>query len=523
MDHRHLEQRQRVVEEVNWQTKPIGSFWKRYHHRSLLLILGAQFLSIGLVAASLVAAGIVSYTSMLFWIIIGGAFVLCAVMNSLVFLLVSDPFRQLIAALTHSNGEPTITTPPNPNDKQLKKSGLGAIIQHIYELTSREDVVGDPQTPVTSHFSEAFNSMSSAVVILDEQGNILFSSKSTPLTTTTQNKKQLELQFYTDISLDEWMAQCKAKSVHAEHTWKRIATKPVGEEGRKIYDITASYQKSSAAPFVFILIEKTDEYMPEDEDLNFIAFAAHELRGPITVIRGYLDTLNDELREAVDQEQQELFDRLIVSANRLSSYINNILNSSKYDRRHLRVHLAEVSIGAIYSLIADDMQLRASSQHRLLSVDLPPDIPTVAADATSVSEVLGNLIDNAIKYSNEGGTIEVGAEVKDNHLEVYVQDHGIGMPANVVGNLFHKFYRSHRSRETVAGTGIGLYISKAIIESHGGEMEVKSIEGEGSRFMFTLPLYASVADKLRQTSGDNQDFIRNHTGSWIKNHGSFRG
>ena len=310
--------------------------------------------------------------------------------------------------------------------------------------------------------------------------------------------------------------------MHAEHTWKRVATKPLGDDDRRLYDIIASYQKGSAAPFVLVMVDKTEEYEPEDEDLNFIAFAAHELRGPITVIRGYLDTLNDELRSSVDDEQKELFDRLIVSANRLSSYINNILNSSKYDRRHLKIHLTEVTISAIYELIADDMQLRATAQRRLLTVNLPSDLPTVAADAASVSEVLGNLIDNAIKYSNEGGTIEVGAEVRGDHLEVYVQDHGIGMPSNVVGNLFHKFYRSHRSRETVAGTGIGLYISKGIVESHGGEMDVKSVEGEGSRFMFTLPLYASVADKLAKTSGDNQGFIRDHTGSWIKNHGSFR-
>lgn len=442
--------------------------------------------------------------------------------QGLVLFLTGEPLRQLLAALTHSNGEPTITTPPNPNSRRLTKSGLGPIIQYIYELTSRDAGAAVPASS-TLQLDDAFATTSSAVVVLDEAGEIVFASKSAPVVTDTAGKKQLELEFYTDTPLKDWMKKCQEDSVHAEHTWKRIATKPLGHEDRRMYDIVVSYQKGSAAPFVLLMTDKTTDYEPEDEDLNFIAFAAHELRGPITVIRGYLDTLSDELRDSVDSEQQELFDRLTVSANRLSSYINNILNSSKYDRRHLKIHLSEMSIGDIYGLIDDDMQLRASAQHRLLTVDLPSELPTVAADATSVSEVLGNLIDNAIKYSNEGGAIKVGAEVQGNYLEVYVQDYGIGMPANVVGNLFHKFYRSHRSRETVAGTGIGLYISKAIVESHGGEMGVKSVEGEGSRFMFTLPLYASVADKLAQTRGDNEEFIRDHTGSWIKNHGSFRG
>ena len=169
------------------------------------------------------------------------------------------------------------------------------------------------------------------------------------------------------------------------------------------------------------------------------------------------------------------------------------------------------------------MQLRAASQGRLLTIDFPEVLPTVAADANSMSEVLGNLIDNAVKYSNEGGTIEVTAKVSGTFVETSVTDHGIGMPGNVVQNLFHKFYRSHRSRETVAGTGIGLYISKAIVESNGGEVGVRSIEGRGSTFTFTLPIYATVADKLSQDGANNQTFIEHASGSWIKNHGAFRG
>jgi len=140
-----------------------------------------------------------------------------------------------------------------------------------------------------------------------------------------------------------------------------------------------------------------------------------------------------------------------------------------------------------------------------------------------MTEVFGNLIDNAIKYSNDGGSIEVIAAVNGNFVDVSVTDHGIGMPSNVIGNLFHKFYRSHRSRETVAGTGIGLYISKAIVESNGGKISVKSVEGRGSTFIVSLPIYATVADKLKALGNNNQDFIERSSDGWIKNHGAFRG
>ena len=188
-------------------------------------------------------------------------------------------------------------------------------------------------------------------------------------------------------------------------------------------------------------------------------------------------------------------------------------------RRQLKLHLAEDKLSAIYATIADDLQLRARTQNRLLSVAIPETLPTIAADRNSLSEVLANLVDNAIKYSNEGGHVSVTAEVDGDFVRCSVIDQGIGIPGAVVGHLFTKFYRSHRSRQTVSGTGLGLYISKAIIESHGGKIGVTSVEGEGSTFSFSVPIYSTVADKLLT---DNEAIMQNASG-WIKNHSMFRG
>ena len=188
----------------------------------------------------------------------------------------------------------------------------------------------------------------------------------------------------------------------------------------------------------------------------------------------------------------------------------------------MSVNLVQDTFAAIYNTISDDMALRASSQNRLLSVSIPDNLPAIAADRASLSEVMANLIDNAIKYSNEGGVITVSAKQKGDFIDFTVTDQGIGMPASVVKNLFQKFYRSHRSRETVAGSGIGLYISKAIVESHGGTIAVRSAEGEGSTFTASIPTYASIADKLSAAHNSNEAFISQGRG-WIKNHSMFRG
>ncbi len=208
--------------------------------------------------------------------------------------------------------------------------------------------------------------------------------------------------------------------------------------------------------------------------------------------------------------------------NRFSTSAKCALANKMVFYAGFKMHLAETTVASVYDTIRDDMALRASSQNRLLTVTIPDGLPTIAADTASLSEVLGNLIDNAIKYSNEGGAIAVTAASKGDMIEIAVEDHGIGMPGSVVSNLFQKFYRSHRSRESVAGTGIGLYISKAIVESHGGTVSVRSEEGKGSTFIVSIPTYQSVADKLK--AGDNgNETIMVKDGVYIKNHASYRG
>jgi len=144
------------------------------------------------------------------------------------------------------------------------------------------------------------------------------------------------------------------------------------------------------------------------------------------------------------------------------------------------------------------------------------DLPTVGVDRISVHEVLSNLLDNALKYSGTGKKIIITSVLnKEGLVETTVQDFGAGIPESVIGNLFDKYYRSHRSRTNVGGTGLGLYLSKAIIDAHGGRIWVRSKEDEGSTFGFTILPYAKLADE--QKNGDNNDITRGAHG-WIKNH-----
>lgn len=394
---------------------------------------------------------------------------------------------------------------------------------------SQSTIPAVPETPVARLDTtdadvvyDGIKNMSSGLVILDRKGHILYSNAGVPTTEDAEGRPRLNLHFPEHDSLKTWLHKVRKNELKADKSWTRVANKLPREKDRKIYDVTASFRKNSTAEVILMIFDRTNAYNPEEDDLDFISFAAHELRGPITVIRGYLDVLQDELDPKLTDDQRELLSRLIVSTNRLTSYVNNILNTSRYDRRHLKLRLVEEKVSSIYDLISDDMHMRAKTQNRLLVTEIPHTLPTVAADISAASEVISNLIDNAIKYSNEGGLVHVTAKAIPKYIEISVTDRGIGMPENVLPNLFHKFYRSHRSRETVAGTGIGLYICKAIVNSHGGTITARSIVNEGSTFSFTLPIYDTVAEKIGAHNNSNESLIE-HGSGWIRNHSMFRG
>lgn len=505
--------------EVN---KPlIRDYYGKFRKRTYITITSAQTAVVLLCIGLLEIGGVTRLGWISFFVVAFLGSVILNVVTITLVHIIGRPFHDLVQAVVLVTGEPTAAAPPNPNLHSYDKDGFKEVLQAVYSLAAqnnRQESTKHDDMPVSG-----LDNTSTGIVIMDNDRNIVYYNDAAPVREGTDGKPQLDLVF-TDPkeNLAAWLDKVSKNKLKAEHQWRRVSDKLPGEKDRRLFDVTANFHKNSNAETVLTLFDRTKLYMPEEDDLDFISFAAHELRGPITVIRGYLDVLEDELSPALDKEQAELIQRLIVTSNRLSSYVNNILNASRYDRRHMKLHLSEETVRDIYDSIADDMQMRAGAQNRLLVADIPDDLPTVAADANAIGEVMGNLIDNAIKYSNEGGLVHVIARALPGFVEFSVVDRGIGMPSNVLPNLFHKFYRSHRSRETVAGTGIGLYISKAIVSSHGGTITARSIENEGSTFSFTLPIYDTVEAKLKSQDNTNKSLIE-HGSGWIRNHSMFRG
>ena len=225
----------------------------------------------------------------------------------------------------------------------------------------------------------------------------------------------------------------------------------------------------------------------EEMKAMFISVISHELKTPVALIKGYASTLRREDAHWDQETVQESLSIIEDESDRLDRLINNLLEASRIQAGMLKLKLNDVLIPKLAGKVANRFRVQATKHH--LRLDFPPDFPPLLADEQRLEQVFYNLISNAIKYSPQGGTIQVGGTTRGDYVEVYVSDQGIGIPLPKRLQLFEPFYRvdSGLGRRT-QGVGLGLFLCKAIVEGHGGRIWVDGKPGQGSTFRFTLPI-----------------------------------
>jgi two-component system, OmpR family, phosphate regulon sensor histidine kinase PhoR len=221
---------------------------------------------------------------------------------------------------------------------------------------------------------------------------------------------------------------------------------------------------------------------------DFVANVSHEFKTPLTAIQGFAETLLSGALE--DQKNNRRFLEIIRDhAVRLGRLTDDLLKLARIEAGKLELEFQRVAIADIIESCATTTLLRASRRELSLDVNFPPALPPVRGDASLLREVLQNLLDNAVQYTQPGGKITLSAVTRESEAIVTVADTGIGIPLAEKERIFERFYRvdAARSRE-VGGTGLGLSIAKHIVEAHGGRIWVDSAIGQGSQFHFSIPL-----------------------------------
>jgi two-component system CheB/CheR fusion protein len=320
------------------------------------------------------------------------------------------------------------------------------------------------------------------------------------------SRDKVEGQLFYEINDSQWDSADLRKliqQIYAEN--KNIndfkIEKKFSSIGRRILLLNASpmNMEGKRSKILIAIEDITEREEIEQQKDNFISVASHELKTPVTSIKVYTQMLQQLFASRRDKESEKLMNRMKTQVDKLIQLIGNLLDLTKIANGALQYEEEEFDLNELITTVADDM--KAYSQNHQLILELKP-ATTITGDAHRIEQVLVNLIVNAIKFSPDANKVIIHSRAispaghpKAKHIEVCVQDFGAGISEDMQRNIFERFFQVNSSRSSVAGIGLGLYISSEIIKRHGGKIWVESKKGKGSAFYFTLPVLGKKANE----------------------------
>lgn len=407
-------------------------------------------------------------------------FVLSLILTFLISLIVSKPLTEMAGiAKAMAKGDfsrkPSIYSTDEIGDLAMALSYMSDEIKGNIERIKQEGVKLDA----------VLSSMFEGIMVVDEKGSILLMNPS------------LRKQFFVDSAPEKKTPVEAIRNPQVQDIVDKVLKE---KQGLISEEITVAHPeekifKINGVPIirndvlggaVLVFHNITELRRLERVRQDFVANVSHELRTPISSIKGYAETL---LEGAIDDKDnlREFINIIYQDSNRLANLIDDLLDLAKIESGKMKMVFAPLDINPILERCLGVLEKSIKSKRLSISFDIQDNIPKVMADDKRLAQVLLNILDNAVKYTPEGGSIKVSISLKDKLVQVDVSDTGIGIPEKDLPRIFERFYRvdKARSRE-MGGTGLGLSIVKHIVQAHGGQVWVKSELGQGSTFSFTI-------------------------------------
>jgi signal transduction histidine kinase len=222
---------------------------------------------------------------------------------------------------------------------------------------------------------------------------------------------------------------------------------------------------------------------------RFFSVAAHELKTPLTTLFGQAQLLQRRMFSGVVDPERDIraINRVVEQGRRMHQLIDALLDVPRLETGRITIARLPIDLRQLVQQLVEDIE-PTLERHRLTTV-YPAEPLLVSGDPMRLSQVFQNLLQNAVKYSPSGGTISVSGIVQDGSARIAIADQGIGIPADVLPNLFQQFYRAANAEQhLIGGLGLGLYVVRELLLLHGGTITVESVEGKGSIFTVELPL-----------------------------------
>jgi signal transduction histidine kinase/DNA-binding response OmpR family regulator len=341
---------------------------------------------------------------------------------------------------------------------------------------------------------EAFDALRGARISLDDT----FIGKAATL------GRPLELTDLRDAPLDPHL------NVLAETGWRSLVAVPMLREGRivgamvirrhtpgrvpqEIYDLLETFASQSALALINAQLYRRLEQqsaaleVASQHKSEFLASMSHELRTPLNAIIGFSEVLLERMFGELNERQDDYLRDIWSSGKHLLELLNDILDLSKIEAGQMVLSRSEFVVRESLEYCLSMVRERALQQRVLLSLDVDPEVGLLDADRLRFRQVVLNMLSNAVKFTSEGGRVDVSASLRGQDLVVLVADTGVGVPAEDRERIFDAFQQGARPSGQVEGTGLGLTLSKRILELHGGRIWVESEAGKGSTFGIALP------------------------------------
>ena len=344
-------------------------------------------------------------------------------------------------------------------------------------------------------FDIIFNNAADGILILDESQKI--ESFSPGMEVITGYKKEEMLGRSAQQVLKFKGDNENSLLTDAMFLPKNIRKKPyikntlLTKEGREI-DIEASYSLIQDAVTqkpkgLAIIRDVTYENELMRRDKEFIAITSHQLNTPLSIIRGYVSLLREGKAGKISDVGQKYLDETYDSVKKMISLTNNLLSISRIEQEKIKLEKEDVNIKELFTRI--EQAFGPAAKTKKIALDIDPKVDRlVYCDGEKIFQALSNIVDNSIKYTKEG-SVKLSARVSGGSIEIKITDTGVGIPEESIGMIGDKFYRTQEAINIDnKGTGLGMFISKTIIEKHNGKLSISSKLGKGSEFLIILPV-----------------------------------
>jgi signal transduction histidine kinase/CheY-like chemotaxis protein len=265
-----------------------------------------------------------------------------------------------------------------------------------------------------------------------------------------------------------------------------LAEQTAVEHRGRTLEITAARLGGESDGIVWTLRDATDRARLERAKSEFVATASHELRSPLTSIKGFVELLHRS-SENMTRRQREFIEIILKSTERLNEMVGDLLDVARIEADRVDIARRPMDVGEAVREVAELMGPRIAAKNQRLTVQVAPTLPLALADPARIRQIVANLLTNAHLYTHEGGSIHLTAEPDRAWVQLSVRDNGVGMTPEQADRAFERFYRAHDGPHMAPGTGLGLSIVKSLVELHGGRIEVDSAAGRGSTFRVQIP------------------------------------